>query len=165
MNKCPYCKAEIELGTVVVACDECGSPYHLECWNSDEGCAVYGCQGRIASENEGRLTRVYTAPLLPQVQHVMNLLELSGIACSMTNQYLAAAAGEIPPTECWPQVWVWEKDRAKADDIIENLMSGDEAPAPIWVCPKCGEKLEGQFTECWNCGTSRQIEETDGSTP
>jgi hypothetical protein len=26
---------------------------------------------------------------------------------------------------------------------------------PEWSCPDCGEKLEGQFTHCWNCGSPR----------
>jgi predicted nucleic-acid-binding Zn-ribbon protein len=24
-----------------------------------------------------------------------------------------------------------------------------------WRCPQCGEKVEEQFTECWNCGTAQ----------
>ena len=26
-----------------------------------------------------------------------------------------------------------------------------------WRCAQCGESLEGQFTECWNCGASRPV--------
>ena len=25
-------------------------------------------------------------------------------------------------------------------------------PGPAWECPKCGEKIEGQFSACWKCG-------------
>jgi DNA-directed RNA polymerase subunit RPC12/RpoP len=24
-----------------------------------------------------------------------------------------------------------------------------------WTCPNCGERCEGQFTQCWKCGTER----------
>ena len=24
-----------------------------------------------------------------------------------------------------------------------------------WKCPKCGEEIEGQFTDCWSCGRFR----------
>ncbi|MGH7830408.1 MAG: DUF7577 domain-containing protein, partial [Candidatus Binatia bacterium] len=24
-----------------------------------------------------------------------------------------------------------------------------------WQCRKCGEVIEGQFTDCWNCGSSQ----------
>ncbi len=27
-----------------------------------------------------------------------------------------------------------------------------------WRCTRCGETLEAQFTECWQCGTSRSKE-------
>ena len=27
--------------------------------------------------------------------------------------------------------------------------------SPPWTCPKCGEAIEPQFTECWNCGASK----------
>jgi hypothetical protein len=30
----------------------------------------------------------------------------------------------------------------------------------MWTCPKCGEKVEGQFDSCWSCGTKR-----DGTPP
>lgn len=26
-----------------------------------------------------------------------------------------------------------------------------------WVCKNCGEILEPQFTDCWNCGSSREV--------
>ncbi len=26
----------------------------------------------------------------------------------------------------------------------------------MWTCPKCGEKIEGQFDSCWKCAASPQ---------
>lgn len=26
---------------------------------------------------------------------------------------------------------------------------------PPWQCPNCEQKLDAQFTDCWNCGTER----------
>lgn len=31
-------------------------------------------------------------------------------------------------------------------------------PGPAWVCPQCGEECEGQFAQCWHCGTDRPEE-------
>lgn len=31
-------------------------------------------------------------------------------------------------------------------------------PGPPWVCPRCGEECEGQFAQCWHCGTDRPEE-------
>ena len=27
-----------------------------------------------------------------------------------------------------------------------------------WTCPRCGEDVESQFSECWNCGSERPPE-------
>ena len=155
MHRCPYCRSAIEVGSKVVVCAECKSLYHLECWNSDEGCAVFGCQGRLTSLDGGRLSRVYSSPLLAMVYHVLNVLEINGITCSITNEYLASAVGELPPTECWPQLWVSDHDLDKAQQIVQELLTDEGSAQPGWRCPQCGEELEGQFTECWNCGVSR----------
>jgi predicted amidophosphoribosyltransferase len=31
--------------------------------------------------------------------------------------------------------------------------------APPWKCPTCGEEIEGQFTECWNCVPNPESDE------
>lgn len=165
MDRCPYCRSEIEVESTAVACTDCGSRYHYECWNSNHGCAVFGCGGRMLSLEDGGLSRVYTAPLLPSVQHIMNLLELSGIQCSITNQYLAAAMGEVPYVDCWPQLWVRDKDLARAKVLLNSLLKENPEPKPAWTCPKCREELEAQFTECWNCGTSRREDERPDNQP
>jgi hypothetical protein len=39
--------------------------------------------------------------------------------------------------------------------------AGADAPVPAapqlaaWVCPHCGQDVEGQFAACWNCGAAR----------
>ncbi|MES1161895.1 MAG: DUF2007 domain-containing protein, partial [Rhizobacter sp.] len=27
-------------------------------------------------------------------------------------------------------------------------------PHRRWVCPGCGEQIDGPFEQCWNCGSS-----------
>jgi hypothetical protein len=29
-----------------------------------------------------------------------------------------------------------------------------------WACAGCGESIEGQFSECWNCGRDRSGRKT-----
>ena len=45
--KCPICACEIK--ETPVTCDRCGVEYHLDCWNYNEGCAIYGCRPPVAS--------------------------------------------------------------------------------------------------------------------
>jgi len=96
---------------------------------------------------------VYSAPNLSLVSIVEAILAEEGIKCWIRNQYLFAGMGEIPPIECWPQLCVDDADYPSADRIVKDALA--EKEMPNWRCACCGEELEGQFTECWKCGTSR----------
>lgn len=99
--------------------------------------------------------RVYSAhnPLL--VGHMRNILELEGIRCQVRNMGLLGGAGELPPTEVWPELWVErEVDEERAERLIREAMDREEGGAS-WRCPGCGEELEPQFTTCWQCGSDR----------
>ncbi len=103
------------------------------------------------------MKRVYAShsPLL--VGHMRNLLETEGIRCVVRNMGLVGGAGELPPTAVWPELWVERPvDYERAERIIREAQ--EERPAEEgWTCPGCGERLEGQFTECWQCGRSRPV--------
>ena len=49
-----------------------------------------------------------------------------------------------------------------AEAAIAGFKEGAK-PAQIvadpWTCPDCGERIEPQFTECWNCGASKPANE------
>jgi hypothetical protein len=101
------------------------------------------------------MPRIYSAPVLALVVNIKNVLEINGIDSTITHQYLSAGAGEIPPHECWPQLWVAEQDVERAAEIIEAADSASSETQETWVCIKCGEEIEGQFELCWNCGEQR----------
>jgi len=43
---CVYCHVDLELGDQIVVCDECHSPHHSDCWQTNQSyCAVFGCAG------------------------------------------------------------------------------------------------------------------------
>lgn len=104
------------------------------------------------------MRRVYRSQLSPMVGHLRNVLESHGIVCVVKNEFLSGALGEIPPNECWPELWVL--DEAQFDEAVaivsaaalDNLVE----PGGRWTCSNCGEELEGQFTDCWRCGRSRE---------
>lgn len=91
-----------------------------------------------------------------QAAHVANALRAAGIACEVRNTTLSGAIGDIPWLECAPQIWITDpRDEARAREILYEL----RAPAPTgpgWVCGDCGETLEAQFGECWQCGAPRR---------
>ncbi|MFP4137622.1 MAG: DUF2007 domain-containing protein [Halomonas sp.] len=98
--------------------------------------------------------RVFAHPNALLVGHVRNLLEAAGIPVELRNMTLSGGAGELPLTECEPEVWVRTHNRERAEALIREALSG-ESEAPAWRCPGCGEALEGAFDTCWRCGTGR----------
>ena len=84
------------------------------------------------------------------------ILEDHGIVCIIKNEHLSGAAGELPPIECWPELWVTDdSDYTNACKLIKDALNANDRDSQTWSCPSCGEVIEGQFTDCWNCGQSR----------
>ncbi len=82
-------------------------------------------------------------------------LEQEGIPCLLRNEDLFTALGEIPVLKCLPELWVIDDEiypRAKL--LLEQWLRSGESDSS-WICPGCGEPLEGQFDACWNCGRER----------
>lgn len=103
------------------------------------------------------MKKVYSTQLIPLAGHVKEILEGQGIECIVKNDFLAGAAGELPPIECWPEVWIMEDAQYnEAMAIVAAATVSDKASAESWTCPRCDEKLEGQFTNCWNCGAAQR---------
>ena len=101
------------------------------------------------------MKKVYSAENSMEVGLIKGMLEQDGIACLVKNQNLSGAMGEIPPLECWPELWIADdNDLMRAKDIVYSaLRPGNNNTAP-WNC-SCGENIEGQFTACWKCGEER----------
>ena len=102
------------------------------------------------------MIKIYSHQNIAMVYHLKNVLEIRGIECEIMNERLTSAMGEVPPTECWIELWI--SDDAKHDEaqrIISTALANEETTGEPWKCHKCGEESEGQFTECWKCGESR----------
>lgn len=100
------------------------------------------------------MKRVYRSHFPFQVAQLKGVLEANHIACVTRNDFLLGAAGELPPTECWPELWIL--DDAQIDRALElvDAFTRTSASTP-WICEHCGEQLEGQFGSCWHCGEDR----------
>lgn len=102
------------------------------------------------------MKKLYSAQDPLMIGHLKNVLEASGIDCVVKNIYLSIAAGEIPPIECWPELWVVDDARyAEARELLNRARAPVRAVSTPWRCRRCRREIEGQFTECWNCGSSR----------
>ena len=97
------------------------------------------------------MKRIFSSPDLAAVSALKDTLEAAGIACFISNEVTSALAGGIPQGETFPELWIDDESReAEAGQIIKEWRTPQPQATP-WTCPKCGEKLEPQFTSCWNC--------------
>jgi hypothetical protein len=98
---------------------------------------------------------VYSASTISVVSIFQNILEGYGIRCRVKNEFSSGGIGEIPPIECWPQLCVEDDDYEEAKRIVDEALSAKDLPD--WKCDSCGEIIEGQFSQCWNCGKNRSL--------
>ncbi len=104
------------------------------------------------------MKKVYTAQDPLMIGHLKNVLEICGIDCVVKNLYLSSAAGEIPPIECWPELWVVQDERyEEAQAVLKETLSPVVGLEKPWKCKNCGEMIEGQFSECWKCGARQWL--------
>ncbi len=73
-----------------------------------------------------------------------------GVAASVQRAFASGIAGEIPPDQALPEVWV--EDGAQFDHATALLHAWCHLPHRVWACTACREIVEGPFEECWNCG-------------
>jgi hypothetical protein len=99
--------------------------------------------------------RIYASLNLIDVHHARNLLESAGIRTELRNESLASAIGQLPFTECQPELWLLSgEDFERAQRLLADgpLAPGEKGNG--WQC-ECGELQEAQFTQCWKCAKFR----------
>lgn len=95
------------------------------------------------------MLRLAQAPNIAIAAFWVEALRQAGIDASMQRYFLGAAAGQLPPDQCLPEVWLL--DDAQEERAREILREFTNAPQRRWTCT-CGELVEGGFDRCWNCG-------------
>ena len=98
------------------------------------------------------MKRLISAPNLALATLWADQLTHAGIPTSVQRQYASSIAGEVPPDQTLPELWVLDADRLEA---ARSLLH--ELRHPVhrrWACPGCREIIDGPFEQCWNCGAS-----------
>ena len=107
------------------------------------------------------MKKIYTARNPVDAHLLKGALEGEQIEAIVQGDFLWGARGEVPVTpETCPSVWVVnDADYEKALQIVEDFKSQEIAThnrSEEWKCSNCNETNEGQFLECWQCGTLRK---------
>ena len=101
------------------------------------------------------MRRVHSTQTLAEAYMARDALSAEGIAAVVRGEHLVGVNGGIPwDIDAIPSVWVSEADAERATSLLAVVLHTATA-GDAWTCPQCGEELEGQFTDCWRCDTSR----------
>ena len=93
-----------------------------------------------------RLTR---APNIAIAALWTDALQQAGLSATLQRYFLGSVAGELPPDQCLPEIWLTDDDDLPlAQELLHSLQN---VPQRRWVCG-CGELVEGGFEQCWQCG-------------
>jgi hypothetical protein len=95
------------------------------------------------------MRRLTQAPNMALATLWADLLCEGGMPATVQRQYLAAAAGHLPPDQCLPEIWLRHDEHLeRAQKLLDDLRN---LPQRRWQCA-CGETVEGGFEQCWACG-------------
>ncbi len=93
---------------------------------------------------------IYTNENRFLVNNAKNIVENSGVAVTLKNEYAAGGIGELSPFDTWLELWVIEdSDYEKAVQAIESSSGPDNSSK--WQCNNCHENNDASFEFCWNC--------------
>lgn len=108
------------------------------------------------------MEQVYIANDPTEAHLVKGILEQYEISCEIRGEALWNARGQLPLTlDTLPTIWIFDDNRyEEAMKLVEQFVNGTLSAntGSPWKCPECGEGVEGQFTDCWQCGTNRPAE-------
>jgi hypothetical protein len=76
-------------------------------------------------------------------------LRAEGIGASVQREFLRRAAGELPPDQCQPEVWI--DDDGLETQALKLLRILRQAPQRRFA-NSCGKLVEGGFQQCRSCG-------------
>ena len=99
------------------------------------------------------MKRLVHAPNVALATLWADLLSQAGIDAVVQRAYTSSLAGEIPPDQALPEVWV--RDDSLLEQARQLLHDLSHLPWLHWSCHACGETVDGPFDQCWNCGALR----------
>lgn len=90
------------------------------------------------------------------VQRIRDVLQSCGIECMVRGELLSGVAGDVPATECVPELWLINDNQLlEAQQVLEAWRSDSGQVHSAGHCLGCGEMLDPQFDSCWRCGAPR----------
>jgi hypothetical protein len=96
--------------------------------------------------------QVYQAENIIDAQLICDRLIDGGIEAEVHGEFLSGAVGELP-ADTTIGVWIrHHRDRQRALELTRNFEAERRQTLPCYECGNCGERVEGNYSLCWNCG-------------
>jgi hypothetical protein len=107
------------------------------------------------------MKRVYQAQNPTDAHLLKDILDTQDIEAIVKGDFIWGARGLVPDTpETCPSVWIVDdEDYEIAIEVVRGYQPGATptgCAGSEWKCETCGEIIEGQFSECWQCGKERK---------
>ena len=98
------------------------------------------------------MKRLAQAPNLAIATLWADMLTDAGFAVTVQRAFAGSIAGEIPPDQALPELWLADEAQLSAAQALLHQLQNP--PERRWACPGCGEVIDGPFETCWNCGSA-----------
>jgi hypothetical protein len=96
--------------------------------------------------------RLTHAPNIALASLWVDLLRQAGIEASVQRYFASSIAGDIPPDQAEPEIWIADESQYER---AQTLLADMRRPAwRHWACPGCREIIDGPFEQCWQCGAT-----------
>ena len=98
------------------------------------------------------MKKIYSAANLMEAHIMLDLLGQSGIDARLFNENAQGAAGQIPFTHAYPEVWIMKDSDLERGKIVVNNYESSPVESGVVFCSACGEENPRNFQLCWHCG-------------
>ncbi len=102
-----------------------------------------------------KMKKLYIAESTHDAHITQDLLKQRGHETEMRDANLASTFGQIPLKAVKTTLWVTEELYADAKKALTEIKSTPEKEYKPWNCHRCGESIEGNLLECWNCSAEK----------
>jgi hypothetical protein len=99
------------------------------------------------------MRRLLQAPNLALATLWADMLQRdAGIAATVQRAYASGIAGEIPPDQSLPEIWVQDDRQHTRPLACSRVAARAASPLDLPALPRA---VDGPFEQCWNCGQMR----------
>src|SRR5688500_12051630 len=94
-----------------------------------------------------------------EAQIASNMLAAEGIRVVAQDENMAGTMWHLGSALGGVKLQVAEEDAERAAELLAAAdathVQSRHTHRGHWTCPKCGERVNGDFAMCWACGTAR----------